>query len=108
MRNYKTEAELKEIADVISQNITIRTYDDKGNSNDETRATTDAEKSILYKIVYSALLGLNWGEKCRDSNDMTEAIIDTAEFTTIVFLPECNAYDTVYCALKSVVAKWND
>ncbi len=105
VREHKTEGELNEIADRISDTIMIRTYTN-GNSNDERRATTPEEKSIIYKIAYGALLGLNWGEDCRASRIAEQKIIDTAEFQIGLFIPECNGYDTIYIPLKNAVKNW--
>lgn len=106
MRNHLTESELKAIAEDIAQNITIRTYAD-GNSDDSTRESTGAERDIIYKIAYSALLGLNWGENTRGEKDnSTQAIIDSAEFALDLFIPSANGYDTIYNPLKNAVRDW--
>lgn len=92
-REVKTEAELKEIAEAMSETIMIRTYEN-GNSNDTRRKTTKPEKAIIYKIAYGALLALNHG------------IVDSAEYTIDLFIPECNGYDTIYIPLKKALASW--
>lgn len=105
IRIYKQESELKELAKTMAESITIRTYCNN-NSDDTTRPTTEIENELLFKVVYAALLGLNWGETIRGNQESTQAIIDTAEFTIVQFIPECNGYDTVYLPLKKVVAEW--
>lgn len=106
MRSYKTAEELKAVAEAMSQYITIRTYDN-GNSIDTKRKAKKAEREIIYKIAYSALHGLNWDVKTRNNDDIAQGIIDTAEFVTIQFLPDCNAYDTMYLPLKATLRNWD-
>ena len=105
MRAYKKETELREIAETISDFITIRSRDN-GCSVDTTRWAKKQEKDIIFKIAYGSLLALNWGEKCRDSKDMAEAIVNNAEFTINNFLPECNGYMTMYIPLNKILQKW--
>lgn len=105
MRVYKTEAELKEIAEAMSETVMIRTYEN-GNSNDTRRKTTKKEKDIIYNVAYGALLGMNWGEDVRSSELAAQAIIDTAEFTINRFISNCNGYDTMYIPLKRALANW--
>ena len=104
-REVKTEAELKEIAEAMSETIMIRTYEN-GNSNDTRRKTTKPEKAIIYKIAYGALLALNHGEEVRSSRMAEQSIVDSAEYTIDLFIPECNGYDTIYIPLKKALASW--
>lgn len=105
VRQHKPEAELKEIAEGISQEVVIRTYEN-GNSNDTRRKTTKPEKAIIYKIAYGALLALNHGEEVRSSRMAEQSIVDSAEYTIDLFIPECNGYDTIYIPLKKALASW--
>ena len=105
MREYKTESELKEIANKISDTIMIRTYEN-GNSYDNRRNTTTIEEAIIYKIAYGALLGLNYGDDCRKSRFAEQKIIDTVEFIIDQFIPDCNGYDTIYLPLKKAIREW--
>lgn len=107
MRNYKTEKQLKEQAAIIAETITIRTYQN-GNSEDTKRLSNPQEKNIILNIAYGALLGMNCNEKNRASNEIAQAIIDTAEYTLNRFLPDCNSYDTIYCPLKKAVREWDN
>ncbi len=107
MRDYKTEQQLRELATAISQRITIRTYKN-GNSDDNTRPTKTKEKEIIFNIAYGALLGINCNDRNRNSDEIAQAIIDTAEYTVNRFLPDCNGYDTLYCPLKKAVREWNN
>ena len=105
IRQHKSEAELKAIAEEISQTIMIRSYNN-GNSTDTRRETSTAEKEIIFKIAYGALLGLNWGEQTRSSLQSEQAIIDTVEFIMGQFIWDCNGYDTIYLPLKKAIQEW--
>ena len=93
------------MTEAMSETIMIRTYEN-GNSNDTRRKTTKPEKAIIYKIAYGALLALNHGEEVRSSRMAEQSIIDTAEYTIDLFIPECNGYDTIYIPLKKALANW--
>lgn len=105
VRKPKTETELKEIAEEISDTIMIRTYEN-GCSRDTRRKSSRIEKDIIYRIAFGALLGLNWGEDCRSSRIAEQKIIDSAEFTIGLFIRDCNGYDTIYNPLKKALANW--
>ena len=112
MRMFKTEAELRTIAEQISEHITIRT-EANGCSHDEQRKTTPEEAHIIYHLVYGALLAMNWGEQVRMSKVMPQAIIDATEFQCDLLLrdllncgEECNGYDTIYCPLQRALREW--
>ena len=104
MRHY-SEAELKAFATDNSKTIVIREYD-QGNSNDVEREALANEEAIIYKILYGALLGINYGSR-HDANAQ-QAIIDSAEYTAGLFLPTANNYDTIYNRLKSFMANAQD
>ena len=101
MRIYKTESELREIAEKIAEEIVVR-----GHSIDTRRPSSASEHQVIFNVAYGALLGLNWGDACRNSRDMTQAIIDTAEYTLDLFLPNVNGYDTIYNPLQDAVRDW--
>lgn len=104
-RKYKSHAELHEIAGEIAATIVIRTYVN-GCSNDTRRATTEAERDTIHRITLSALHSLNFGEDVRGSADMSQAIIQTAEFMIISLLPAANSYNTVYLPLQRALSAW--
>ena len=94
------EQQLKEVARDIAGSIMIRQYDECGNSSDIRRATTEIEREIIRKIAYGAMLAYRW----RGSD--IQSILDTAEFTLDLFLPEANGYDTIYTPLRNVTETW--
>lgn len=106
-RCYLPENILRKMAAEIAENITIRTHED-GNSKDTRRKATKAENDILYKIALSALLGLSHGEEARQSKEAEDAIINSAEYACILFLPNANSYDTIYTPLRKTVANWRN
>lgn len=105
MRKYKTESELKKIAENISNSIVIRS-NDKYGSNDTKMIPTNEQKNIIFKVAFSALLALNWGEDNRENKEAEQAIVDTAEFTINQFIPNCNGYQTMYNPLKDAIREW--
>lgn len=105
VRAHKTETELREMAEAISEEIVIRTIEN-GNSRDTRRKASKPEKAIIYKIAYGALLALNHGEEVRSSRLAEQSIVDGAEFTIDLFIPDCNGYDTMYRPLKKAIAEW--
>lgn len=105
VREHKSSEELDQIAENIAEHITIRTYDN-GSSIDTRRATTAPEKKILYNIARAALGSLNYGEKMRSSDDMTQAAINTAEFMLLYFIPDANSYDSIYLPLQRAIKNW--
>ena len=86
-----TEAELKAYAEANSKTIVIRAYEN-GNSTDTERTATEQEREIIFKLIYGALLGINW----RSEISARQPIMDSTEFTSNLMLPEANGYDTIY------------
>ncbi len=74
MRNI-TEQELKEYANKQAETIVIRTYTN-GNSSDDRRATTEAEKQIISSVIYGGLLAIRHGAD-------RQSVKDTCEFHTL-------------------------
>ena len=106
-RCYLPEPVLRKMAAEIAENITIRTYVD-GCSRDDRRPTTDAERDVLYKLAFSALLGLNHGETARQSKIAEDAIINAIEYTLVLSIPEANSYDSLYIPLRKTVENWRN
>lgn len=105
MRKWKREDDLKKIAEEISEQIVIRKYVN-GTSYDERRPAMKVEREILYKLLYGALLGLNESEEFRKNPTAERAIISAAESTLHQFMPECNAYDSLYIPLNDAIRHW--
>lgn len=108
MKEFKSEGELKIIAAQIAESITVRAYDERGNSNYSTRETTHEERETIFNICYGALLGFNWTDTARSSDAAAQAVLDATEFTVSIMLPYCNACSTVYEKLQSVIENWED
>lgn len=117
-RNYRSESNLKIAADLMTNEIVIRTME-YHRSNDIRRKIRAAEKRILMPIIYGALLGLNSSDDVRSDPAKEDAIINAAEYTCIVAfhgvkLPETakdeeahpNTYDAVYIPLHRYVDNW--
>ena len=100
---WKQEAVLRAMVEPYTQTIIIRTYEN-GNSRDTRRAATDEESKILFKILYGAISSINF--HTRNDNGKIEAIINGAEFTGDLFIPDMNGYNSVYIPLKSIVKNW--
>lgn len=98
-----TEKELKEMADVLSDTIVIRSYKE-GSSSDDRRETTAPEKEILKNIIFAAMIA--YGYRSEENGGSIDAVLDMAEFTCHQFLPECNAYDTIYTPLRRITKTW--
>lgn len=108
-RCYLGEPVLRKMAAEIAEHITIRTYDKvDGCSRDERRESTPAERDIIYKLAFSALLGLSHGETARQSKAAEDGIINAIEYALVVMLPEANSYDTIYTPLRKTVENWRN
>jgi hypothetical protein len=112
MRKFMQENDLKEIAERNSAMIAVRTMDG-GNSRDKWRKATKRQRETLYGLIYGALLGLNCGEKMRNSADMEQAVVDATEFQAQVLMrpllkdgEELQGYMCIYIPLKKILAAW--
>ena len=85
-----TEKAIKEYAEKVSENITIRKYDEIGNSKDEERKSTPEEQVIIKAVITCALLSA----KGKFADIQTAA--DTAEFIGDQLLPGANGYLSFY------------
>lgn len=96
-----TEQEIREYAEQQAETIVIRTYDEIGTSNDERRASTEAEKRILSSIIYGGLLAIRSGADARSVADACE-YIGNIQMRNVV--PETvgrmNGYDSVYRPIR--------
>lgn len=104
-RPFLPENKLRYWAAQVAKTIVIRTMDN-GNSNDVRRPTTQEEQEVLYKLTYSALLGLNAGETNRQAKAAEDAIINSIEYTFNLFFPEANGYLSIYCPLRDICEEW--
>ena len=100
MRKYIGHDELKAYAEIVSNTICIRSYEN-GCSEDIKKKATKKQKETIYNIVYGALCALNF-----DRSAKHDSILNTAEFTVNQFLPDCNGYITVYNPLFRFIENW--
>lgn len=107
MRAYRSEVLLREIAKNVSEEIVIRTYDERG-SHDTRRSSTKPEREIIYGVIVGALYNLNFNRHSLLNDNMTQVVCDTAEFIAGRFLPEANCYDTIYLPLKKIIKDWEE
>lgn len=98
-----TENELKEYAHKIASRVVFT--DSKGEPwVDES---TEQEHEIIFNVAYGALNGL----KCQGAvydTFTSEAILCYAEYILGCFLPELNAYLTIWKPLMDFVSEYND
>lgn len=109
MRAYRSEVLLREIAKKVSEEIVIRTYDERG-SHDTRRPSTKPEREIIYGVIVGALYNLNFNLHPLSNDNITQeqVVCDTAEFIAGRFLPEANCYDTIYLPLKNILSNWEE
>lgn len=98
-RKRYLNSEVIEEVNKYTKEIVIRTEDETG-THDVRRETTFPERQILFNIIYGACLA--YGYRNEDNGGSIEAICDTAEFTCHQFLPEANAYDSVYWPIRYI------
>mgnify|MGYP001767481862 CR=1 FL=1 len=93
-RKYYSEKELEQYANIHSEEITIRSYDN-GISHDTTRKSTTPEKIIIKNIIFGTLLAINAGasEDCKHS----------AEHIGKLLIPEMNGYFTIYIPIEDFI-----
>ena len=109
MREHKAESELREWAKAISEKeLTICTA-----NGEQKRNPTAAQKLLVYRIAYGALLGLNWGESTRRNPVSEQAIVNATEFQYDLLLngtmhngETVNGYLGIYCPLKNILRVW--
>lgn len=89
-----SEKELKDLANVIAEKITIR---DSETLIDIERKTTSIEKAIISNIAFSALMAYrNTFNKSTSRVDCINSILDVAETIFNQFRPEANGYLSIY------------
>lgn len=95
-----TAEELKEISNDIAKTIVIRSYKN-GSSSDDQREATLPEREILSKLIYAAFVA--YGYRSKENGGSLDAVLDMAEFACHQFLPEANAYDSLYTPVKRLI-----
>ena len=94
-----TEQELREYAEQQAETIVIRTYDERGNSSDDRRTSTEAEKQIISSIIYGGLLAIRSGADEKSVADACE-YIGNIQMRNVVTVGEMNGYDSVYRPIR--------
>jgi len=99
VRKDITEQEIREYAEKQAETIVIRTYDEKGNSNDDRRASTEDEKRILFSIIYGGLLAIRSGA---DEKSVAAACeyIGYIQMRNVVTDGRMNGYDSIYRPIR--------
>jgi hypothetical protein len=85
-----TEQAAKEYAEKTAETVVIREFKD-GNSSDTRRNSTEAEKAIVERAIFAALLSIRGGYEPQSAKA-------TAEFFILFNSGEThiNTYDSVY------------
>ena len=98
MRKDITEQEIREYAEKQAETIVVRTYDG-GSSNDDRRASTEAEKQIISSIIYGGLLAIRSGADAQSVADACE-YIGNIQMRNVVKVGRMNGYDSVYRPIR--------
>jgi len=94
-----TDQELRFYAEKQAETIVIRTYDERGNSNDDRRASTEAEKQIISSIIYGGLLAIRSGADEKSVADACE-YIGNIQMRNVVKVGRMNGYDSIYRPIR--------
>jgi len=98
-----TEQEAHDYAHEKSGQVEIRSYDERGNSNDAWRDSTPEEATIIETAIYAALLAIREGYNADGAKATAEFFIHTSP---ICETPEgrINGYGTVYIPICEFIA----
>jgi hypothetical protein len=88
-----TEQKIMEYASMRAETIVIRSYDEEGNSYDNRRATTEAERKIIESIIHGGLLAIQCGSD-------KQGVMDACEYIGDIMIPKMNGYDSVYNPIR--------
>lgn len=105
MRKWKNNEQIKAMAKELSQKIYVKT-----NQGEMWRRSTEAESESLFEIFYPALMTLNYfhSEQGAGQRKLDDGVVNMAEFSQLVKLPNANSYITTYCPLKEVLRTWEE
>lgn len=103
IRVHKNNEQIESMAHELSQKIYV-----EEERNENWRASTEAEKVILYDIFVTALETLNFYHSAKGDHQkgLDDGAVNMAEFMTIHKLPYANSYITTYCPLREVLRNW--
>ena len=102
MKNYQPilmrymERDLREAIRPHTNTIVDRLYEN-GNSRDTRRNARPEETTILFNLMYAALLAI------RQNHNAAEVAINTAEYAVDLLLPGVNGYMSLYCPLCDIL-----